>query len=180
MYELTFGPSYYTLEYLQNVHEYIVFLFFVTYSKINPSKFQEGVAAAAATAISAEVQNDQHPSPVKDAYADDTDDDGSGLEPDESSGSGWGAGPGPDDEDGRGGSGDAPHELPEDDEDFVPRTTTPHDVLDYSEELDKDNSLDSDREDTVRQDTVQEPSTPEPSTEAPILRSRQFDVEVRE
>lgn len=136
-------------------------------------EFQEGASSPLATeATNGEVQSDGL-APAKDAYADDTDEDGSGLEPDESSGSGWGAGPGPDDEDGRG-SGDAPLPgLPEDDEDFAPRTSTPSDIgFEWHE------TEDSARQATDKLDTV--PSTPEPSTEAPILIAKPFNVDVRE
>lgn len=143
--------------------------------------FQEGIDATGSSPeiTSAELQHDQ---PAKEPYADD-DDDGSGVDPDESSGSGWGAGPGPDDEDGRG-SGDSGRlliEIPEDDEDFTPRhqntfigsSSTPTPV--YSETSEAVLPVEP-----VLPAQPEEP-TPTPTTsESPILRTRQFNVDVRE
>lgn len=143
-------------------------------------QFQEGIdATGSSSEITLSEQHDQPLGAAKESYADD-EDDGSGVEPDESSGSGWGPGPGPDDEDGRG-SGDSarlPIEIPEDDEDFEPRlqktfitaSSTPAPV--YTTEPDR----------TVAPSLPEElPSwTPNMTTESPILRTRLFNVDVRE
>lgn len=131
-------------------------------------RFQEGVSAQP-TEITVHIQQDGA-APDRDVFIDD--DSGSGLGIDEASGSGWGPGPGVDDEDGRG-SGDgavrpALSGLPEDDEDFAPRTTvapgTPA-PPEYPDLPEPDNALPN--------PTAPEPTIPTPKVQQPDLVSRE-------
>ncbi|KPJ09427.1 Syndecan [Papilio machaon] len=128
---------------------------------------EEGVSAQP-TEITVHIQQDGA-APDRDVFIDD--DSGSGLGIDEASGSGWGPGPGVDDEDGRG-SGDgavrpALSGLPEDDEDFAPRTTaapgTPAPPPDYPDLPEPDNALPT--------PTGPEPPIPTPKVQQPDLVS---------